>query len=119
MGYSILFIASVVKRGALYSAVLLFSNAVGLALDSLIVGRNMIHYYTLFTLAEAALLFLVGGAMDVRGSLSFSRVRDHVTKSEKAWSADAHRKAQSKAAPFIVGGLILLALSFALAYPLN
>jgi len=108
-----------VKKGLLYSGIILFSDAVGLGLDSLILGRNMFHYYTLFTLAQAALLFLVGGAMDVTGSLSFSRFRDRAKTSEKHWSVDAHRKAQSRAAPFIVTGVILLVLSFALAYPLS
>jgi len=64
VGHSLHRFANIVKQGLLYSGIILFSDAVGLGLDSLILGRNMFHYYTLFTLAQAALLFLVGGAVD-------------------------------------------------------
>ena len=111
--------ANIAKGGALYSGMILFSDAVGLGVDSILLGRNMFHYFTLFTLAQAALLFLAAGALDVTASLSFSKVRGRVTKTEKAWSVEGQRKAQSRAAPFIVTGIILFVLSFALAYPLN
>ncbi len=110
---------NILRSGALYSGIILFSDAVGLGLDSMFLGRNMFRYFTLFTLIEAALLFLMGGAIDVGGSLSFSKVRDKVTKAEKVWSAEGHRRAQSRAAPFIVTGIILFLISFALAYPLG
>lgn len=112
-------IANITRKAALYSGLILISDAVGLGMDSLILGRNMFHYFTLLTLVEAALLFLIGGALDVGGSLSFTKVMNYVGKTNTIWSADGHRRAQSKAAPIIVAGIFFLALSFALAYPLN
>lgn len=107
------------RHGSLYAGILLGCNAAALAIDSIVIGRNMFHYFTLFTLAEAALLFLVGGGLDIGGSLSFSRVMDYVSKREGSWTTGGHERAQSRAATFIVAGIILFLLSFALAYPLN
>jgi hypothetical protein len=107
------------KKGGLYAGVLLLSDAIALGIDSVLLGKNLFHYFTLFTLVEAAILFLVGGAMEFGGSLSFRRVMDYVSKTESAWSIEGHQKAQSRALPLIVAGIILLVLSFALAYPLN
>ena len=107
------------ETAALYSGIILISDTIGLGLDSVFLGKNMFRLFTLFTLGEAALMFLVGGAIDVRGSVSFSKVRNHVTKTAKGWDIEGHRKAQSKAAPLILTGIILLLLSFALAYPLR
>jgi hypothetical protein len=107
------------RHGSLYASFLLGCNAAALAIDSIVIGRNMFHYFTLFTLAEAALLFLVGGGLDIGGSLSFSRVMDYVSKREGSWTTEGHERAQSRAAAFISAGIILFLLSFALAYPLN
>lgn len=112
-------LANILRTGALYSGIILFSDAIGLGFDSIVLGRNLFHYFTLFTLAQAALLFLMGGAIDVGGSLSFSKVKAHVSKTESAWSVEGHQKAQSRAAPLIMAGIILFVFSFALAYPLN
>lgn len=103
----------------MYSGLILISDALALALDSLILGRNMFHYFTLVTLGEAALLFIVGGALDVGGSLSFTKVMGHMSKTNTTWNAEGHRKTQSKVVPIILAGILLLVLSFALAYPLN
>ncbi len=108
-----------VRQGTVYAGIILFSDAAGLAADSLLLGRNMFHYFTLLTLAEAALLFLLAGVLDIGGSLSFSKLRDHMAKTEKGWSMQEHRRAQSRAAPLIVTGVILFVLSFVLAYPLD
>jgi hypothetical protein len=108
-----------VKKGGLYAGIMLLSDTIGSAVGSIILWRNMFHYFTLFTLVEAAVFFLIGGAVDIGGSLSFRRIMDHVSKKEGAWSTEAHRQAQSRAFPFVVTGIILLVLSFILAYPLN
>ena len=109
----------VIKRGGLYTGVVLLSDAIALGMESVLLGKNMFHYFTLFTLLEAAMLFLVGGGLDIGGSLSFRRVMDHVSKKESTWSVEGHRRTQSRALPLILSGIILLVLSFALAYPLN
>jgi hypothetical protein len=79
----------------------------------------MFHFFTLLTLIESALLFLIGGVIDIGRSLSFHKLMDHVSKTESDWSFDGHRRAQVKAAPIIMAGVILFVLSFILAYPLN
>jgi hypothetical protein len=112
-------LADFLKHGSFYACFLVGCDAAALGTDSVIFSRNLFHYFTLFTLAEAALLFLMGGGWDISGSLSFSRIMDHVAKREHAWSVERHRRAQSTATAFIVAGVILLLLSFALAYPLN
>lgn len=112
-------ILNLAKRGALYTALILLSDSVALALDSVLLSRNMFHYFTLFTLAQAGLLFFFGGAVDIAGSLSVTKVKDRVTKSEHDWSEESHRKAQSRAAPFIMTGVFLSIFSFVLAYPFN
>jgi len=98
---------------------IVFADAAGLAIPSIILYRNLFHYYTAVTLVESGLLFLVGGLMDIRGSISFRLTADRVSKVGKDWDVKAHKQAQLKAAPYILAGVQLLAISFILAYPLN
>ena len=110
---------TIMRNAFIYTALILFADTLGLMADTIFLGRNMFQYLTLFTLAEAAFMFLLGGAFDVAASLSFTRIMDRLAKHNTTWSIDKHRKAQSKAAPIIVSGVFLLVLSFALAYPLK
>lgn len=98
---------------------ILFGDAVGLAIPSIILYRNMFHYYTALTLVESAVLFVVGGLMDISGSISFKSTISHISKTGKAWDVKEHKQAQQKASPYIVTGILLFAISFILAYPLN
>lgn len=107
------------KRGGLFTAVVLLSDAIALGIDSVVLGKNMFHYFTLFTLLEAAMLFLAGGGLDIGSSLSFRSVTDHVSKKESTWSVEGHRRTQYRTLALILSGIILLVLSFALAYPLD
>jgi hypothetical protein len=94
-------------------------DTAAIGLDSLLLGRNMLHYFTLFTLVEAGIFFLLGGALDVSGSVTYNVLKHHGSKTEPDWNVDHHRKSQIKAAPYVVTGLFLLIASFLLAYPLN
>ncbi len=107
------------RKAFVYTALIVFADTLGLGADSTLLGKSLFHYFTMLTLAQAAILFVLGGAFDVTGSLSFANIVDHLTKTHSPWSTETHRKAQSKAVPFVVAGIFLLALSFALAYPLN
>jgi len=107
------------KRASTYTTLILFADSAALALDSLLLSKNMFRYLTLFMLGQAGLLFFVGGLMDIGGSLSFTRMIDRVTKSNHDWSAEHHKRTQMRAAPLIVTGALLAVLSFLLAYPLN
>ncbi len=112
-------VAMIGRKGAVYSGLVLLMDGAALGIDSLILSRNMFHFFTLMMLMESALLFLIGGAVDVGGSVSFRKLMNHVSKTERDWSTEGHRNAQSRAAPTVLAGVILLVLSFALAYPLN
>ena len=111
--------AVVARKGGMYACLVMLLDAAALGLDSLFLGRNMYHFFTLMTLMESALLFLIGGAMDVGGSVSFHKLMNHVSKKETDWSTEGHLTAQSRAAPIVLAGVILFVLSFVLAYPLN
>ncbi len=111
--------AVIARKGGVYACLIVLLDAVALGLDSLILARNMFHFFTLMTLMESALLFLIGGAIDVGGSLSFHKLMSHVSKAQSDWSPQGHRNAQSRTAPIVLAGVILFVLSFALAYPLN
>ncbi len=112
-------VAVIARKGGVYSGLILLLDGAALGIDSLILSRNMFHFFTLMMLMESSLLFLIGGAMDVGGSVSFQKLMNHVSKTESDWSTKGHRNAQSRAAPIVLAGVILLVLSFALAYPLN
>ena len=107
-----------IRTAVLYSGVILFADFIAFGIDSLLFGRNLFHYFTLFTLAEAGLLFLAGGAVDVSGSVSYHNIL-HASKPGPAWSTDHHRKTASRAIPLVLAALFLLVASFLLAYPLN
>ena len=112
-------IAAVLRKSLLYSSLLLFADSLGIAVASIALGRSLFHHYTLLTLLEAAFLFLFGGAIDLGGSISYRRISDRINKTQKAWDFNEHRQTQTKAAPYIITGTILLILSFVLAYPLG
>jgi hypothetical protein len=110
---------AILKRSALLTCAITFVDAAGIAAASILLLQNLFHYYTLLTLLQAALLFLIGGAKDLSGSLAFTRIFNGINPTKKAWTIDGHRQAQETAAPYVVTGIILLVLSFILAYPLG
>ncbi|MGA2627875.1 MAG: hypothetical protein ABSF63_12570 [Candidatus Bathyarchaeia archaeon] len=110
---------AILKRSALLTCAITFADAAGTAAASILFLQNFFHYYTLLTLLQAALLFLIGGAKDLSESLAFTRIFNGINQPKKAWTIDGHRQAQEKAAPYVVTGIILLFLSFILAYPLG
>jgi len=110
---------AIMRKAALLACAIAFADALGLTLVSVLLRQNFFHYYTLLTLLQAALLFLLAGARDVSGSLAFTRISNRMNQTKKPWTFEAHRQAQEKAAPYLLSGIILLALSFILAYPLR
>jgi hypothetical protein len=97
----------------------MFADALGITAISILLWRNLVHYYTLLTLLEAASLFLIAGAKDLAGSLAFTRVANGTSQAKRTWTFDGHRRAQERAAPYVIAGILLLVLSFILAYPLG
>ena len=110
---------AILKKSAILTCAITLADAVGIAAASILLWQNLFHYYTLLTLLQAALLFLIGGAKDLSGSLAFTRIFNDINQTKKSWMFDGHRQAQERAAPYVVTGTILLALSFILAYSLR
>jgi len=112
-------ILAILRKSTLLTCVIMFADAVGVAVGSIVLKLYLFHYYTLIMFAQAGLLFLVGGALDVSGSLGFARITDRINGTKKSWSISEHNQAQQIAAPYIVTGILLLVLSFILAYLLK
>jgi hypothetical protein len=97
--------------------VIICGDTVGMTMLSIALRRNLFHYYTLLTLAQAGLLFLIAGALDLGKSLAFNRMISRASREN--WTSDNHKHAQQIAVPYIIAALVLIALSFVLAYPLD
>ena len=110
---------AIMRKAALLACAFAFVDALGLTLVSILLRQNFFHYYTLLTLLQAAFLFLLAGARDLSGSLAFTWVSNRINQTKKRRTFEAHRQAQEKAAPYLLSGILLLALSFILAYPLR
>lgn len=110
---------SIIKKSGLYTCLLLFADTIAIGIQSIVLSRNMSHYFTLLTMFEAALLFLIGGAIDVTGSITYRRIADRLNKTEENRKFNNYDQKQIRAIPYIATGIILLALSFVLAYPIN
>jgi len=110
---------TILRRSALIVCMITFADVIGLGFISIFFWRNVFHYYTLLTLLESALLFLIGGAQDLSGSLAFTRIFNRISRTDKEWTFNEGRRAQEKAAPLILAGVMLFCLSFILAYPLG
>lgn len=112
-------ILAILRKSTLLVCVIMFADAAGVAVGSIVLKLYLFHYYTLIMLVQAGLLFLVGGVLDIGGSLGFARIADRANRTKKSWTFNEHKQAQQRAAPYIVTGILLLVLSIILAYPLN
>jgi hypothetical protein len=112
-------VLTILRKSALYVLVLLVADLIGVALPSLVLYRSLFRSFTLVVLIEAGLLFLIGGAADFGGSLTYRRLVDHGRSSEKNWSFTHYTQKQESVAAYVVAGVVLLLISFVLAYPLN
>ena len=110
-------VLTVLRKCALYVCLVVLVDAIGIEITTIMVGRDLFHYFTFLTLVQAGLMFLVGGALDLGGSLSFARLTK--AKKDKSWTFDRHEREQLRAAPYIATGIALLGISFILAYPLK
>jgi hypothetical protein len=112
-------VLKILRRSVTYVVLLLVADMIGMGLPSIFLGRYLYHYFTLLLLAEAGFLLLIGGALDFTGSVTYRRLADRAGGGEKTWSLGHYKEKQVSAAVFVLAGLVLLALSFVLAYPLN
>jgi hypothetical protein len=109
----------ILRRSVTYVLLLLVADIIGMGLPSTFLGRHLLHYFTLLLLVEAGFLFLIGGVLDFTGSLAYRRLADHASGAEKSWSFGRYKEKQVDTAVYVLAGIVLLALSFVLAYPLN
>ncbi len=112
-------VLEILEKSAFYVLLSLVADTIGIALPSIALYRNLFHYFTLVVLIEAGSLFLIGGTADFTGSLAYRRIMDRASGSEKSWSLTHYMQKQVSVAAYVVAGVILLLLSFVLAYPLN
>jgi len=104
---------NIVKKTALLVGVIILGDITGTLMVSIGFHRDMFYYFTLLTLVEAALVFLVAGAIDIVSSVSFRRVTGVSRKLER--SVGMQKDAQ-QIATYVATGVVLLAVSFVLAY---
>jgi hypothetical protein len=110
-------VQSILKKTALLVGVITGGDTAGTVILSIGFRQDLFHYYTLLTLIEAALVFLVAGAIDIAGSVSFRRITRPRRKIERSF-VDVQKDAQ-QIATYVATGVVLLVVSFALAYVPN
>ena len=105
----------ILRKSVRYACTILFADTIGVIILSIVMYRSLFHLLTILTLLEAALLFMVGGALDFSRSFAFRRVID-CNKPEKRWTYDHYKQQQASVVPYIVAGVLLFLLSVVLAY---
>jgi hypothetical protein len=91
--------------GAFYTAIILLVDAAGVGIFSFLAGRNLFSYYTLILLVEAAGFLFTGGF----------RKPAPLTPTIRAFNPEFSNVDWS----LVLTGIMLLASSFILAYPLK
>ena len=108
-----------IKKSVLLVCMIMLVDAIGTAAGCVLLRQNLVPYFTLLTMVESAVLFLLGGAQDLAGSLAFSKVIKRINRTKKEWRLEEHVEIHERAAIFVTSGIMLLILSFVLAYSLG
>jgi hypothetical protein len=85
----------------------LLNAALSLAL--LLLSQPFLRTFTYLLMLEAALLFLVGGSMDLTSSRFIHSVRHYLSHSDEEWSEKGHRRAQRQGLAYVGAGSLVLA----------
>ncbi len=64
-------------------------------------------YFSKMILLETGILFLVGGAIAFSGSVSSSKTKEFIGKSNEQWSIEKLRKSEKRANKYIVLAILL------------
>ncbi len=72
-------------------------------------------FFPLLLLLEAGVVFLIGGAIALSGSIFPSKIREHVLRSDEKWSKEKLEKGEAKANLYILTGIFLFLESVILA----
>lgn len=106
---------------------LLKANLVVWAIDALLFSilvllgsslANLVssHYFSIITLLETGVAFLVAGALAFSGSISTNKAKEYVRKSDEKWSVDKLKESEKKANRYIVLAVILFAESIMISF---
>ena len=82
----------------------------------IISGENIIGYFFTLLLIEAAIVFLLGSALETSSSLFFGKIREHVFHSKEKWSLEKYDEERKRALPYIILGLFLLLETFIFSF---
>jgi hypothetical protein len=93
--------------------------AIGLLLQSAsIIAPLRNDFAPILLLLESALVFLTGGAIAMSMSIFPTKIREHFFRSTEKWSAEKHKKSETRANMYILVGIFLFAESLGLAFVL-
>jgi hypothetical protein len=72
-------------------------------------------YFSKITLLETGICFLVGGAIAFSGSISSSKTKEYIRRSDEQWSIEKLRRSEKKANKYIALAIILFSESLAVS----
>jgi hypothetical protein len=73
-------------------------------------------YFSKMTLLETGICFLVGGAIAFSGSVSSSKTKEYIRKSDERWSIEKLRKSEKRANKYIVLAILLFVESLIVSF---
>ena len=82
-------------------------------------GNHVIHIYSIICLIEAAFLFIIGGTMDLSGSVIMTKSKQLKNPKSPDYDSKKHIVVQKRASKFIILGAIFLSQSLLITYLFN
>ena len=73
-------------------------------------------FFSKLTLLETGIALIVAGAVAFSGSVSASKTKQYIRKSDEEWSIDKLRKSEKKANKYILLALLIFAESLAVSF---
>tara|TARA_B100001013_G_scaffold316394_1_gene223736 strand:- start:174 stop:557 length:384 start_codon:yes stop_codon:yes gene_type:complete len=82
-------------------------------------GNHVIHIYSIICLFEAAFLFIIGGTMDLSGSVIMTKSKQLKNPKSPDYDSKKHIIVQKRASKFIILGIVFLSQSLLITYLFN
>lgn len=105
---------------------ILKSNGVIWAVNALFLGILVLlgfswssllsKYFSIITLLETGVAFLVGGALAFSGSILPSKAKEYVRKSDEKWSVDKLKESEKRANKYLVLAVVLFVESILISF---
>jgi hypothetical protein len=73
-------------------------------------------YFSKMTLLETGICFLVGGAIAFSGSVSSTKIKELIRKSDEQWSIDKLHKSEKRANKYIALAILLFVESLVVSF---